>query len=995
MRLGDVLKLPKEPHSLSIIKDFLNQPLNQHDYQAALSLYLDIAISLELFDMVYQDGKILLKEILLQNDTPYTEKILKSMIIASIRLSFYEDANEYIQQRRERLPMLKQYASILDEIEYKKALSLPIKEDLIRVLNDIIPDSVKIQCYQELFHIYYEENQYELALKTLYQLYNFDLRNEYLKHELRLLIQLNKLDEAIKIASLEIKKNAFQMDVLIALIECYMKKQEYHKASSLEAEYEELIDKESDDFRIYAYELLIELYKKLDNKLSMDLYQKKLKSIIKQSEKKVKKPLTDENKEIVYVERIQEKAEKKDLYKILDFNYEMLQFANQIDKSLLLRDYLRTLFIHADDYIKSKEYVLYVEDESPNFFHYKKERLYDKTIIKDHVLGTVVNYILESKNEVLEDSNTIKFPKNIITQNSYLEDIKFLYGFPIGLHGVLLIHIEDNVLDPGAMYDYYKIISLIIESHLEDEKKMSKIKIENRYYQNIINAPILAFRELREYRSTYNKEAMQLFGIDKHHHLELFLRDVSYENVKEYKETISRLLSKSGEMKELLYKYQEKNILEKLYSLRIGDEIVVMSLFFDQTKEVNLTNELIEKATIDQESGLANFYQFQNDLDQHLSDKSSLILIEMNSDLKHIYGTERLIQFFKEFSQHTKKFFQEGSTYRVDYHQLIVVLPYNDIRSVTKTIKDYLKYLENYESKILKYEKFNVNMGILRYPVVTVDKSIEKIMRYLDIALEKSKRQIEDKFVFFVYRDYEDELFEQQVIDHLNLAIEEKSLGLIFNQITDIKKNRVWQYESELILFNLAVDSKYLLKIAKKRNRLVDLERYHIKKVIEFLIELEKTTERLIKITIPISKETFLDPTFNPYLLGLLKEGSIPYEFIRIKFDMDLRANQYQNQIQELIDRGISIDTTSVDMALIYPFHALHVELKKESIKWNSYLTHLKTMLDGFQMALVIRNVKTKDQKEALERIGIQYVEGNIYKELPAPILIQKIKETL
>ena len=238
-------------------------------------------------------------------------------------------------------------------------------------------------------------------------------------------------------------------------------------------------------------------------------------------------------------------------------------------------------------------------------------------------------------------------------------------------------------------------------------------------------------------------------------------------------------------------------------------------------------------------------------------------------------------------------------------------------------------------------------------------------------------------------------MFEQQVIDHLNVAIEEKALGLMFNQITDIKKNRVWQYESDLILFNLSIDSKYLTRIAKKRNRLVELERFHIKKVCEFLVELEKQTERLIKLTIPLSKETFLDPTFNSYILGLLKDYGIPHEFIRIKFDMDLRANQYATQIQELIDHGISIDTTSIDMALVYPFHALHVELKKESIKWNSYLSHIKTMLESFQMALVVRNVKTKEQKESLERLGIQYIQGSIYKELPAPILIQKIKETL
>jgi len=351
--------------------------------------------------------------------------------------------------------------------------------------------------------------------------------------------------------------------------------------------------------------------------------------------------------------------------------------------------------------------------------------------------------------------------------------------------------------------------------------------------------------------------------------------------------------------------------------------------------------------------------------------------------------------FFKEFAQFTKKCFSDGKTYRFDFNQLFVIIPYNDIRSVTKTVKDYLKTLEAYESKVLKYEKFNVNMGILRYPVVTIEKQKEKLYRYLDIALEKAKRERKEKYEFFVYRDYEDELFEQQVIDHLNVAIENKNLGLIFNQITDIKKNRVWQYESELVMFNLAIDSKYLHAIAKKRNRLVDLERFHIKQVCEFLVELEKQTERLIKLTIPISRDTFLDPTFNPYILGLFKKYGVPYEFLRLKCDMDLRASHYATQIQELIDHGISLDTTSLDMALSYPFNALHVDLKKENIKWNSYLHKMKELLEGFNMALVIRGVKTKDQKEALERLGVVYMEGPIYKQLPAPTLIQKIKESL
>jgi hypothetical protein len=56
MRLADVLKLPKQPHSLSIIKDFLEQSLSHHDYQAAFSHYFEIALSLEAYDMVASEG---------------------------------------------------------------------------------------------------------------------------------------------------------------------------------------------------------------------------------------------------------------------------------------------------------------------------------------------------------------------------------------------------------------------------------------------------------------------------------------------------------------------------------------------------------------------------------------------------------------------------------------------------------------------------------------------------------------------------------------------------------------------------------------------------------------------------------------------------------------------------------------------------------------------------------------------------------------------------
>ncbi len=997
MRLSDILKLPKEPHSLSIIRDFLEQPLSHTDYQAAFSRFFDIALSLGEYEMVFREGEIVLKDIELQAPTPYGEAIIKHLIDASLQLGKFDETKRYIEMRKERLPVMKQYLSRLDDILYKKALHLPYLEDVLYVLKDVIPDSVKIYCHQELFVIYKEDHQDEMALNQLYELYNFDLHHQYIMDELELLIRLERLDEVIQKALKELRENQ-TIQAIKPLFQAYLLKEDYHKASTLEAEYESKIDEADDHFKKVMIEMIIQLYQKLDNKPSLDYYTRKLKTLQKALDKKPAKneETKPKEKDVVIIEKIPEKEiTSKHLLEHLDVAHDLIIFAELIDDKLPLREYLRQFFIQADLHLQTTEMVLFLEDESPNLFHYKKERLYDKTLIKPLIEDSILEHILNTGEEVIEETRILRFTKNIITQKDYAEDFSFVYGFPVGDQGVFLAHYKENIADPGQYYDLLKLISSILFGHVKEEKRLSKLKQDQRFYRDVLNAPILAYRELTEHKSTYNDQAQALFHIDKHHHLELFLRDMSYEHIKEYKDTVSRLLTKPGEVKELRYRYQEHYILEKMYSLKIGDEHIIMSIFDDETKDVDQVKTLIEKATIDHETDLPNRLALSENFEESIKDKASLLLIELDEQLKHIYGHEDMLLYFKEFSQHTKKYFSEGITYRYDFNQLLVILPYNDIRSVTKMIKEYVRYLDVYESKVLRYEKFNVNIGVLRYPVVTVEKNMDKIIRFLDIALEKAKRDKEEKYVFFVYRDYEDELFEQQVIDHLNVAIEEKSLGLVFNQITDIKKNRVWQYESELALLNLAIDNRYLLQIAKKRHRLIDLEKFHIKQVCEFLVELEKKTERLIKITIPVSKETFLDSSFNPYLLGLLKDYGIPYEFIRIKFDMELRPSHYATQIQELIDRGIALDTTSLDMALSYPFHALHVDIKKESVKWNSYITKLKELLEGFHMALVIRGVKTKEQKEALERLGLNYLEGAFYKQLPAPILIQKIKESL
>ncbi len=998
MRLADVLNLPKEANSLGIIKEFLGTSISNLEYQAGFNYYLEIASSLELFQYVYDEARSVFDTIENQTQTMYYEKILGHLIDACLHIGKLEEAKKYLDIRKEALPVVNQYLGLLDEVKIKKVLHEPYEEQLLRVLSDVVPDQVKIYCHEELLNIHVDQKAYEEALKDIHALYSFDLAYKYFHQELDILTQLERYDDAKQKALKALKENKRDIKTVYILLQIYYASEAYLKAANLEAEYEEYFEAEDEDMRKKLYTLLVDLYKMIDNKPSLTLYQNRLKNINRVITRKAKKEDTeiDQSEKVIFVDKpeIDKEHVSNALLKHLEQTVHLIEYAHLIDEKLPLRDFLRLFFIEVEKTIPAQSFAVYLNQKTDNFFFYKKERLYDKTYSKTQIEDTYIEDVLSGK-EVFEQTSQIKWLKNLITQKDYDETVGFVYALPIGDEGVFVCHLEEVLEDPAAYYDVLKLTSAVIFSHLKDEQRLRKLKAENRFYGQVINAPTFVYREMTETRSTYNDEAMKLFNIDKHHHFELFLRDVSYEYVNAYKNLVRKLFQKPGESGQILYTYQERHILEKLYSIKYQDGVTIVSLFVDQTKAVNEAKSLVLQATVDPETDLSNRHAFDQTMESYLEEKVSFCLIEFDDQLKHIYGIEQMGRFFKEFSQVTKKHFQEAATYRFDFDQLMVVLPYNDIRSVSKAVKQYFRYIEQYASKVLPYEKFQASMGVLRYPVVTVERSRDKLLRFFDIALEKAKRDKEEHAAYFVFRDYEDELFEQQVIDYLNQAIETKEIGLQFNQMIDLEHNVVWQYESELVLTNLVIDARYLLKIAMKRNRLVALERFHIEEVCQFLVELEKATERLIKITIPISKETFLEPSFNPFILGTLKRYGIPFEFIRLKCDMNLRAHQYRNQVKELVDHGIGMDTTSVETAVFYPFHALHVNFLKEDLKFGEYMRHLNQLAANYQMALVVRNVKTKEDKEWLQRLGVRYIEGKFYKALPAPVLFNKIKDAL
>src|SRR5690554_7249557 len=188
------------------------------------------------------------------------------------------------------------------------------------------------------------------------------------------------------------------------------------------------------------------------------------------------------------------------------------------------------------------------------------------------------------------------------------------------------------------------------------------------------------------------------------------------------------MFQKAGQMDVITYVYLDKQIREKMISIAHKETIYIISIFDDITYIYDEKAKLIEEATVDFETSLLNLNALHNNFEKYIKDKGSFLLISFNESILPIYGSDIALKFFKEFGQRSQKFFEDGTVYRYGTNQLFVYVPVNDIRSVTRLLKAYIKYLNDTESVVISYEQFEPKIAVIRYPVVTEEKLPSKIL---------------------------------------------------------------------------------------------------------------------------------------------------------------------------------------------------------------------------------------------------------------------------
>lgn len=984
MKLKEILQLPKDAQSLSLIKTYLNQPLDYHDHLAAFSHYVKVLYALKSFLVLMEETEQFFERFLTVDFNETMDHVMDIYIDCALETEQFEKAYKMIQSRKTRLPLLKHYVIFEQEYQYLKYLGQVTSHWVNDQIQSHVPHPIALTMKKALIETHINENDHEKALDVIHLLED-DQRHQLFHTHIQVLDILKKYSDIVELYKTKYQHDYTQQDIYY-LVKSYMHLGEEQKVINLEVDYELLMDAEH-PFKIQYYELLLSFYERIQNALSIKIYQQKLKAL-KSKEKVINQEPTKQEQK-VQVSLVQ--PAKNQSVQTIERMHKVIASFLSLHRDLSFRDELRLKLSLLNDVCAFETFIMYLPSTRMLYF-FKKERLYDKKVKPEQLEQTYLKTLIQSKKEGVIETPLFEEYKDILTSKLYA-NVSHMYAYHIN-EAWLLFYYEQKMTQYAEDDDVLRVAS----NYLSYALKSYQVQ-ERQYHQEEILTVLLEHTEipLRYYFQGrfYNSKALKvMLQLEDEDTLQSYIEKVLFEDQKDYQKQLNDMLQLKHASIELTYAVDKKMIKEHIKLAKIDSQIILISTFEDLNELLYIQSQIEANALKDPSTQLMNYNAFQRDFQSLIKHKVTFILIDLQPQLIYLYGLQKYHAYFKDFCKETMKFFTEDQLYVYNDHQLIAVLPGNDIRSVEKHLTLYQTKMHQSYAQSISAENFHIHIGFLRYPVVSKHQDIQTIMHYLMTALFQSKRS-PNKRHDFQYIDYENDMKEQYILDQIHHAINHTQFEIGFHQIIDQSSNKMWMYESFIYLKNLQVSHQDMMLIAKKRHRLFDLDMAHFKVVLEMLVELYQQTQSYIKIVVPIDAETVKNQKFNTFITRFMMQYKIPKHIIHMNIIGDLKASTYMNLFKDLHGLGIGIQTSSLKVALYYPVEALHFDISYPDEKMIHYLKSIQSMMATFQIDFILRNILSREVKQQLLKEKLHYIEGPIYKKLTKQHVFDKVKNKM
>lgn len=919
------------------------------------------------------------------------DKYLQILIDSLIEVNSKSLALYYINIRKETLPQMKMYKYLLDLLNYKNKFN----EDYYYLLDSLMvynfDKDILIPYYLKRLQDYVNNNN-DLTIKAYQEIkaFNLDKKSQEQTEELYFNYLLKN-----KMSFEQFLENKTGLNKIYFELRLLMRTEMLKRVQILEAEKE----KDLDELSLFRKEIIFkeirDFYEKHHDFRSFDLYKEKhdlVTDLIKKESKKTKKKQLILEEEIKIVDVVVQREEKPKVHITSEKIFLLEKFVKELSKldlDLSLFDRLRMIGVLLEKHFDFSDILFYLR---PQLYHYKKERLYAKNYSVATIESSISGITATTLDDIVTDVEFAVPNYDLIKDKRLTEtDVRQVYSYGPE-KGFSITFYQTNRKD--LHYDdlIFKTVSSIIYYDLKYDFHFNIIKDKYNKVNDLFNSEFLiGFIYKDELLGTplFNK----LFKLKKNDSLSTFILKFNPELRVRYNNLLNALKKGKIESFEIDLYYENKDYLVKHYIYKN----YIYGLFIEITDKVNELKLWQEKAFVDPLSNLLTLHEFERSFPILIKDKISFVLIELDNlnKIESLYGKAKKREFFLEFAEICKQVFKH--IYLFDQSSIIAVLDINDVRSVENKISKFILDIKEQQSNVLKEQQFNCFLGIIRYPINTREKNVNRIYQYLSLSLFKAKTVERIKgYSYFDFKDYEQDLFDTEMIKQIDNLILTENLLLNFKQIVNYKTKSVYGYEVGVTSNTLNIYEEYYFQVAEKRDMLVRLEKYVLEQTFKFLKRLKEETGGYVKLIVNVSSQTLNTHNFTLFLANLYRIYKIPNEVIELNLKLKSFKSTEAFKLKELNDLDIIIGTNNLEYINQDYIKVFHLTKKADlfSEKTHNYLRSLNQYLKSEKMVFIVYNVDSEKEIEVLENLDISYIRGRVVdKEFTFKELIKMLKK--
>ncbi|WMJ23823.1 EAL domain-containing protein [Paludicola sp. MB14-C6] len=376
-----------------------------------------------------------------------------------------------------------------------------------------------------------------------------------------------------------------------------------------------------------------------------------------------------------------------------------------------------------------------------------------------------------------------------------------------------------------------------------------------------------------------------------------------------------------------------------------------------------------------------------------------LVIVSLD-DFKFVnqtFGQENSDAILRVVANYLTQFIPDGVIYRYNGDEFALILTKQqckDVKHIVNAILERFNVIWEYNRIIFM---LSASIGVVPFPAQFI--SAEQLLSTADFTVYQAKASGKKRAVYF-----DDKLMlelnrRHNVKSALERAIIEDKFELYYQPIYNIKENR-FEYAEALLRFTdeelgVIAPSEFI-PIAEKSGLIGEITYIVFEKVTEIIEQMQAEQIPIKAVAVNLSAVNFMQKELTNKVISLMKSKSIEPSHIileltegilidsldGVKEVMNFFANN--GVIFALDDFGAGY--SNVSYLLNLPFHSVKLDRSIVNASANNYilLDSVITMLHKLGKKVVAEGVETQEQKELLQRLSCDYIQGYLYAK-PMP----------